>query len=244
MPGGSREAYAIVEPILTSIAAKVDGVPCCTYVGPDGAGHYVKMVHNGIEYADMQLIAEAYDLLRQGLGMSARAGRHLRALELRRPGPVPDRDHRQGAAPHRRRDRQAAGRPDRGQSRAEGHRALDRPARPRAGRADHRDHRGGVRPRGVLAQGAAGGRQQDPDRPHGKYEGAADALVEDVRQALYASKVVAYAQGFDQIKAAADTYDWGIDLGAMATIWRGGCIIRARASSTASARRTPTTPAW
>src|SRR6185312_13151845 len=70
MPGGPRDAYAEVEPILTRIAAQVDGTPCCTYVGPDGAGHFVKMVHNGIEYADMQLIAEAYDLLRHGVGRS------------------------------------------------------------------------------------------------------------------------------------------------------------------------------
>ena len=69
MPGGDREAYAEVEEILTAIAAEVDGTPCCAYVGPDGAGHYVKMVHNGIEYADMQLIAEAYDLLRHGAGL-------------------------------------------------------------------------------------------------------------------------------------------------------------------------------
>ena len=69
MPGGSAEAYARVEPIFTKIAAQVDGTPCCTYIGADGAGHYVKMVHNGIEYADMQLIAEAYDLLHTGLGM-------------------------------------------------------------------------------------------------------------------------------------------------------------------------------
>src|SRR6266571_872094 len=71
MPGGSKEAYAAVEDVLTAIAAKVDGIPCCTHVGPDGAGHYVKMVHNGIEYADMQLIVEAYDLLRHALGLEA-----------------------------------------------------------------------------------------------------------------------------------------------------------------------------
>src|SRR6202022_3471298 len=70
MPGGTRESYARVEDMLTAIAAKVDGVPCCTYIGPDGAGHFVKMVHNGIEYADIQLIAETYDLLRNALGLS------------------------------------------------------------------------------------------------------------------------------------------------------------------------------
>ena len=75
MPGGERDAYAEVEEILTSIAVDVDGTPCCVYVGPDGAGHYVKMVHNGIEYADMQLIAESYDLLRNGAGLSVAGDR-------------------------------------------------------------------------------------------------------------------------------------------------------------------------
>ena len=82
MPGGEREAYGEVEEVFTAIAAQVDGTPCCTYVGPDGAGHYVKMVHNGIEYADMQLIAEAYDLLRHGAGLTVPDDRrHLRRVE-------------------------------------------------------------------------------------------------------------------------------------------------------------------
>ena len=75
MPGGSRESYESLGPLLESISAKVDGMPCCTYVGPDGAGHFVKMVHNGIEYADMQLIAEAYDLIKQGTGQVGRGDR-------------------------------------------------------------------------------------------------------------------------------------------------------------------------
>ena len=84
MPGGTAEAYGLVEQLLTTIAAQVDGTPCCRLVGPGGAGHYVKMVHNGIEYADMQLIAEAYDLLGQGAGMgAAEPGRGVRALERR-----------------------------------------------------------------------------------------------------------------------------------------------------------------
>ena len=95
MPGGERAAYGEVEEVFTTIAAQVDGEPCCAYVGPDGAGHYVKMVHNGIEYADMQLIAEAYDLLRHGIGLDVPAiADDLRRLEQRRPRVVPDRDHR------------------------------------------------------------------------------------------------------------------------------------------------------
>ena len=106
MPGGSRESYESLGPLLENISAKVDGTPCCTYVGPDGAGHFVKMVHNGIEYADMQLIAEAYDLIRQGTGESAaEIAEIFTALELRRSGVLPDRDHRRGAGPRRRRDR-------------------------------------------------------------------------------------------------------------------------------------------
>ncbi len=94
MPGGQPEAYALVEPILTKIAAQVDGDPCCTYIGPDGAGHYVKMVHNGIEYGDMQLIAEASFLMKEALGLE-RGGdpRYLRGVEQGRPRLLPHRDH-------------------------------------------------------------------------------------------------------------------------------------------------------
>ena len=100
MPGGSRESYESLGPLLESISAKVDGTPCCTYVGPDGAGHFVKMVHNGIEYADMQLIAEAYDLIKQGTGAVGRGDRRdLHDLERGRSRVVPDRDHRRGARP-------------------------------------------------------------------------------------------------------------------------------------------------
>jgi len=145
MPGGSAESYQALGPLLEDISAKVDGVPCCTHVGPDGAGHFVKLVHNGIEYSDMQLIAEA--VFARSLSGSA----DLRAATRDLPGPQPLRL------------------------------AVD----------------------------------------------AASALVEDVEHALYASKMVAYAQGFNQIQAGSAEYDWNIDPGAMATIWRGGCIIRA-----------------
>jgi 6-phosphogluconate dehydrogenase len=125
MPGGEREAYGEVEEVFTAIAAQVDGTPCCTYVGPDGAGHYVKMVHNGIEYADMQLIAEAYDLLRHGVGLEVPANpRHLRRVEQRRPRVVPDRDHRDGAGQDATR-RASRWRRDRRPGRAEGHGPLD-----------------------------------------------------------------------------------------------------------------------
>ena len=228
MPGGPREAYAEVEEIFTTIAAQVDGEPCCVYIGPDGAGHYVKMVHNGIEYADMQLIAEAYDLLRHGIGLDVPA---IKAIfddwNTRRPRVLPDRDHRDGARQGRRRDRQAAGRRDRRPGRAEGHRPLDRAGRARAGRAADGHHRGGLR---ALAVSALRDQRRDAAGVLAgpKPGGLTESLVDDIRKALYASKVVAYAQGFEQMAAAAKTYDWDLKMGELAKIWRGGCIIRAR----------------
>ncbi|HEV8373573.1 MAG TPA: NADP-dependent phosphogluconate dehydrogenase [Actinomycetota bacterium] len=229
MPGGTPEGYGAVEHVLTTIAAKVDGVPCCRLIGPDGAGHYVKMVHNGIEYADMQLIAEAYDLLRQSLGLSA--------PEL---GDIFDRWNSgdldsfliEITAKVLRQTDAGTGRPlvDL---------ILDQAEQKGTGRwtAQHALELGvpiTAITEAVFARVLSSLKQQRVAAsrvlagPHGKFAGSADQLVDDVRQALYASKVVAYAQGFDQIKAAADTYDWDVDLGAMATIWRGGCIIRAR----------------
>ncbi|GAA3789441.1 NADP-dependent phosphogluconate dehydrogenase [Sphaerisporangium flaviroseum] len=226
MPGGSPEAYKSLGPILEDIAAKVDGVPCCTYVGPDGAGHFVKMVHNGIEYADMQLIAEAYDLLRKGVGMSPveiaetfrtwNTGRlesyliEITAKVLSHTDPttgepfvdvVVDQAEQKGTG---RWTVQAAldlGVPVTGIAEAVFARAL-------SGHVDMRRVARGL-------PGPSGGRLDH-------------SFADDVEQALYASKVVAYAQGFNQIQAGSDEYGWNIDLGAMAAIWRDGCIIRAR----------------
>src|SRR3989440_383991 len=141
MPGGSQESYQALGPMLETISAHVDGAPCCTYIGPDGAGHFVKMVHNGIEYADMQLIAEAV---------------FSRSLS--------------------------------------GHADLRRAARDLPGR-------------------------------QGRVEDA--SFADQVEQALYASKLVSYAQGWHMMAVGSREYDWDLDLGQIATIWRGGCIIRA-----------------
>ena len=230
MPGGSDEAYALVGPLLESIAAVVDGEPCCTHVGSDGAGHFVKMVHNGIEYADMQLIAEAYDLLRQGLGLSpAEIGdvfaswnegdlhsylveitadvlRHVDAA-TGRPfvDVVLDEAEQKGTGRWTVQSALDLGIPITGIAEATFARAL-------SGHADQR------RPaRTAFGSGVSSLGVQDED-----------AFIEDVRRALYASKVVAYGQGFDQIVAGSNEYGWDIDPGALATIWRGGCIIRAR----------------
>ncbi|MGH8868621.1 MAG: NADP-dependent phosphogluconate dehydrogenase [Actinomycetes bacterium] len=230
MPGGSAEAYESLAPMLASIAAQVDGTPCTTHVGPDGAGHFVKMVHNGIEYADMQLIAEAYDLLRHALGIEPReiadifrtwnegdlesylieiTADVLGHVDAATGRPfvdvVLDAAEQKGTGRWTVMSALELGIPVTGIAEAVFARAL----------SGHTGQREAAR--AVLPGPEPGWTVQDQH-----------TFVEDVRRALYASKVVAYAQGFDQIRAASEEYGWDVDLGAMATIWRGGCIIRAR----------------
>jgi len=234
MPGGSAESYRKLGPIFEKIAAQVDGTPCCVHVGPGAAGHFVKMVHNGIEYADMQLIAEAYDLLRAGLGASP-----AEIAEIFREWNSGDLDsfliqitaevlaHTDGKT----------GQPfidvvmDRAEQKGTGRwtvqSALDLGV-PITGIAEAtfaRSLSGHVAQR-EAAQRTYEGKAADTDIA-GLVEDRKQ-FIEDVRNALYASKIVAYAQGFDHIRAGSDDNDWGIDPGAMATIWRGGCIIRAK----------------
>ncbi len=229
MPGGDPAAYAEVEEVLTSIAANVDGTPCCVHVGPDGAGHYVKMVHNGIEYADIQLIAEAYDLLTHVGGLDAPAiGKifeewnsgdlesfliEITAIVLQKTDAgtgkplvdaILDQAEQKGTGRWTSQDALDLGVPLTGITEAVFARTL----------SSLRDERK------AAASTLAGPRPGEGGVP--------DNLVEDIRQALYASKVVAYAQGFAQMRAASEANGWGLDLGAMATIWRGGCIIRAQ----------------
>jgi 6-phosphogluconate dehydrogenase len=230
MPGGAKEAYADVEDVFTSIAAQVDGTPCCTYVGADGAGHYVKMVHNGIEYADIQLIAEAYDLLRHGVGLEVpeiaqvfhewnegdldsflieitatvldktdeRTGQPLVDVIL-------DQAEQKGTGRWTAQDALELGVPLTAITEAVFARSLS----------------------ALGDQRATASKQLAGPKP-GEGTRADRELVEDVRKALYASKVVAYAQGFEQMTAAAKSEGWELDMGSLATIWRGGCIIRAR----------------
>jgi len=229
MPGGSAEAYELVEPVLTAIAARYHGVPCVTHVGPDGAGHYVKMVHNGIEYADMQLIAEAYDLLRSavGLGAAELAG----VFERWNEGDL-DSFLIQTTSTVLRKVDQATGKPlvdvildeaeQKGTGRWTAQHALELgvPVTAITEAVFARVISSQKQARATAARVLPG--------PGGVKATAGEDFVDDVRKALYASKVVAYAQGFEQIAAASEAYDWGVDLGAMATIWRAGCIIRAR----------------
>jgi len=226
MPGGSPESYEALGPLLEDISAKVDGTPCCTHVGPDGAGHFVKMVHNGIEYADMQLIAEAYDLLRRGAGREpAEIADIFRGWNEGRLGSYLIEITAEVLA----HTDAATGKPfvdvvvdeaeQKGTGRWTVQIALDLGV-PVSGIAE-----------AVFARSLSGGadlRAAARGLPGPVPTGASDLLVEDVEQALYASKIVAYAQGFNQIQAGSAEYDWDIDPGAMSTIWRGGCIIRAK----------------
>ena len=232
MPGGTAESYRRLGPMLESISAHVDGEPCCAHVGPDGAGHFVKMVHNGIEYADMQLIAEAYDLLRRVAGLDvariAEVFRSWRDSEL-------DSYLIDVTAEVLGRTDPATGRPfvdvvvdeagQKGTGAWTGQTALElgvaAPAIAEAAFARAASAASAVR-------AAVRGADLDAAGAPPALPGGAEAFVTSVRRALYGSKIAAYAQGFDLIATAGADNGWDVDLGAMARIWRGGCIIRAR----------------
>nr|WP_133765410.1 NADP-dependent phosphogluconate dehydrogenase [Amnibacterium kyonggiense] len=228
MPGGSDDAWKRLKPILESIAAEAEGEPCVTHIGHDGAGHFVKMVHNGIEYADMQLIAEAYDLLRRVGGHDTAAladvfdewnqgdlesylieitAEVLRQKDAETGKPlvdlITDQAGSKGTGVWTVQNAVGLGIPVSGIGEAVFARAVS--SKPKQRQA---------------VQALEKGRPEPVAKP--------DGFEDDVRAALYASKVVAYAQGFDIIIAGAEQYDWQIDKGAVAKIWRAGCIIRAR----------------
>ncbi len=229
MPGGPAESYKSLGPLLEEISAHVDGVPCCTHIGPDGSGHFVKMVHNGIEYSDMQLIGEAYQLLRDGLGKGADeiadvfdewnkseldsflveiTAKVLRQKDAKTDKPlvdvILDEAEQKGTGRWTVKSALDLGVPVTGIAEAVFARALS----------------GAVDQRKATTDLASGELSAKPDD--------ASQFVDDVRQALYASKIIAYAQGFNQIQAGSAEYDWDLTPGDLATIWRGGCIIRAK----------------
>ncbi|MCX4767764.1 NADP-dependent phosphogluconate dehydrogenase [Streptomyces sp. NBC_01275] len=227
MPGGSEDSYRTLGPILASIAAVAEGEPCVTHVGTDGAGHFVKMIHNGIEYADMQLIGEAYDLLRTVGGLRPQAIADVFAAWNK--GPLESYLIEITAEILRQVDA-ATGEPfvdvvlDQAGSKGTGvwtvQNALDLGI-PVGGIAE------AVFARAVSSKPAqrAAVRGLVTSRP--EVQKAEPGFADDVAKALYASKVVAYAQGFDAIIAGAEKYGWNIHKDAIAKIWRGGCIIRA-----------------
>jgi 6-phosphogluconate dehydrogenase len=227
MPGGDEQPYDDnVRAIFEAIAAQVDGTPCVTYVGADGAGHFVKMVHNGIEYADMQLIAESYDLLRHACGLEvpeigqrfeAWNETELESFLIEITARVLAKTDEQTGKPLVDVILDAAG--QKGTGRWTAQNALELGV-PLTGITE------AVFARSLSALKSE--RVRAADVLQGPSGGADESLAADLEHALYASKIVAYAQGFQQMAAAADDEGWKIDLGAMATIWRGGCIIRAR----------------
>jgi 6-phosphogluconate dehydrogenase len=227
MPGGTREAYARIEPIVTKMAAQVDGEPCCVYIGTEGAGHYVKMVHNGIEYADMQLIAEAYDLFKTVYGLSAPEIADI--FTEWKTGDLDSYLVEITAAVLRKTD--STGKPlvdsivdeaeQKGTGRWTAQSALDLGV-PLTSITE-----------AVFARALSARRSQRIDAekllPHPEFPKRKPnkADIDAVKDALYASKIVAYAQGFEQMTAAAEQFGWELKLGEVSTIWRGGCIIRA-----------------
>jgi 6-phosphogluconate dehydrogenase len=217
--------------MLTAISAKVDGVPCCTYIGPDGAGHFVKMVHNGIEYADIQLIAESYDFLRQTLGLDA--ARLAEVFSTWNQGELQSYlieitanvlAKRDGADHSALVDAIEDEAEQKGTGRWTSQSALDLGV-PLTGITE------AVFARILSSQKSARMKAASVlagPQPSGAAASQDEALVDDVRDALYAAKIVAYAQGFEHLAAGSREYSWNLDLGALATIWRGGCIIRAQ----------------
>ena len=230
MPGGSRESFEIIAPIFRKIAAQVDGEPCCRYMGPDGAGHYVKMVHNGIEYGDMQLICEAYAILKDVLGLEApkladiftewNKG-ELNSYLIEITSQIfhkidPDTNKALVDVILDKAGQKGTGMWTLQSAIAQSvvistiNAAVE--ARVISSRKDERVAASKILPQPKVA----------------KFSGDQKALIDSVRDALYASKIVSYAQGMELLGAASQQYKWNLNFGDIATIWRGGCIIRAK----------------
>ncbi|MFF2089232.1 NADP-dependent phosphogluconate dehydrogenase [Paenibacillus sp. NPDC058174] len=229
MPGGQRSAYELVEPILTAISAKVNGDACSTYIGEGGAGHYVKMVHNGIEYGDMQLIGEAYHLLKDVLNVSTEElhsiftewnNGELDSYLIEITADIFSKTDPETGKPMVDVILDSAGQKGTGKWTSQS--ALDL----------------GV-PLSIITESvfarfisamkeerAAASKKLSGPAAAG-YDGDKQAFIESVRKALFASKIASYAQGFAQMRAASDAYNWNLNYGSIAMIFRGGCIIRA-----------------
>jgi 6-phosphogluconate dehydrogenase len=228
MPGGDPEAWPHVKDILQSVSAKVDGEPCCEWVGEGGAGHYVKMVHNGIEYGDMQLIAEAYDLMKSALGLSAEELRvvfedwnrgvldsylieitaEIFGVKDEAGGPLVDKIL------------DAAGQKGTGKWTSNSALDLGMPVT-LIGEAVFARALSSLKPERQRASDCLSG-------PNSAFDGDKQAFIKDVMLALYASKIVSYAQGYMLLREASKEYGWKLNFGSIALMWRGGCIIRSR----------------
>ena len=226
MPGGSPEAWPYVKPIFQSICAHVNGEPCCDWVGENGAGHFVKMVHNGIEYGDMQLICEAYQLMRDYLGMSADEMHEvfkkwnegvLDSYLIEITTDILAKKDTDGQ-PLVDKILDTAGQKGTGKWTAIA--ALDE-GMPLTliGEAVFARCLSAIKEARVEASKVLTG----PDK---KFTGDKEAFIENIRKALYAAKIISYAQGYALMRAAAKTYGWNLNYGGIALMWRGGCIIR------------------
>ncbi|AKP47711.1 6-phosphogluconate dehydrogenase, decarboxylating 2 [Bacillus smithii 7_3_47FAA] len=230
MPGGQKEAYDLVSPILKDISAKVNGDPCCTYIGPDGAGHYVKMVHNGIEYGDMQLISEAYFLLKNLLGLNADELHQVFAewnkgeldsylIEI--TADIFTKKDEETGKPLVDVILDKAGQKGTGKWTSQSALDLGIPL-PLITESVFARFISALKEERVKASKLLKG-------PETKgFEGDRSKLIESIRRALYMSKICSYAQGFAQMRAASEEYNWNLRYGDIAMIFRGGCIIRAQ----------------
>lgn len=231
MPGGPAESWETLGPILESIAAEVDGTPCVTHIGPDGAGHFVKMVHNGIEYADMQVIGEAYQLLRYGAGLEPAEiaeifkewnSGDLDSYLIEITAEVLAQKDPDTGAPLVDVILDAAGQKGTGRWTAINGLELGVPITGIAESVFARALSSSSQQRAAAQEG------QLPAGTNADFDIDKDDFIEDVRRALYAAKLIAYSQGFDEIKAGSAEFGWDVDPRDLATIWRGGCIIRAK----------------
>lgn len=229
MPGGDREAYARIEPMVTRMAAQVAGAPCCTYIGPGGAGHYVKMVHNGIEYGDMQLICEAYDILKHALNLTPdelakvfaewNKG-ELDSFLIEISSQIFAKKDEDGT-PLVDKILDTAGQKGTGKWTVESALDLGMPVT-LIGESVFARCLSAIKEERVAASKVLQG-------PTGNAATADRAdFIENVRRALYCSKIISYAQGYMLLREAAKAFGWRVNMGGIALMWRGGCIIRSR----------------
>ncbi len=229
MPGGQKSSYDLMAPIFTKIAAQVNGDPCCAYIGPDGAGHYVKMVHNGIEYGDMQLITEAYTIMKNILGMGAPELHQvfskwnegeLNSYLIEITADIFSKTDEETGKPLVELILDKAGQKGTGKWASQSALDLGIPA-PTIAEAVFARCISALKEERVQASRILPG-------PETKFDGNREEFIEAIRQALYASKICSYAQGFALMQSAGKEHKWNLKLGEIAMIWRGGCIIRAQ----------------
>ncbi|MDN6446455.1 MAG: NADP-dependent phosphogluconate dehydrogenase, partial [Lacticaseibacillus paracasei] len=231
MPGGQKEAYDLVAPILEAISAKAeDGAPCVTYIGPNGAGHYVKMVHNGIEYGDMELIAESYNLMRNLLGLDVKEMADI--FSEWNKGELDSYLIDITADILTRKD-------DLGSDKPIVDMILDRAGNKGTGKWSSQSALELGVPQSVITESVyaryiSAMKQERVEaskvlpKPVANVSVDKKEAIEMIRKALYFSKLMSYAQGFEQLRFASEKYDWKLQYGDLAKIWRAGCIIRAR----------------